>query len=506
MIANHDGFKQRFGYLPNYTFEIGNILFIVLATEGYGVCGFLAPSQINWLNSTIAGNVDKNIIIVSHHPLQNTTWSTSCQDTGYESGVDQQLHSMMRWHSTNVSMWIHGHRHGAIYEPNQSNVVDGITYFNVASVEFQSSPYLEVSWLAEFTQGSKNVSFKPRISNAGPPHWNDNMTRKVSLKYPFSWVSLPTGSIVINSGAEYTYSASVTLALTASVNVTEMRFSNDGEIWSSWQPYSPSKSWTLTLGDGKKDVSFQVKNNLGLTSQTYNTSIVLDTTPPTGSIIINSGAICTNTTSITLTLSASDSGSGLDKMRFSCCSDSFTFASWESFATFTPRTLWAGDGLKTIYVQFIDKMGHLSMVYNDSIILDTTSPILTITDANNSVFKSSSVTINWNASDTTTGLDSIEVSLDGNTSFTLISTTSSSISWDNLEDGDHYVIIRVTDKAGSVIEKRIDFKVSLEASGNSNGNPDWLSPTIIIFAIAATTAFLILRQMKRKKSRHTPTT
>jgi hypothetical protein len=216
--------------------------------------------------------------------------------------------------------------------------------------------------------------------------------------------------------------------------------------------------------------------------------------------MINSGAMYTNTISIALTLSASDSGSGLNNMRFSYSSDSFTWESWESFTTSKAWNLSAGDGLRILYVQFIDNMGRLSMVYNDSIILDTTPPILTIAEANNLVFKSSSVTFNWNASDMTAGLDSIEVSLDSNKSFTAVSNTNTSISWDNLEDGDHFVIIRAIDGAGNGIEKRIDFKVSSETSGTSNGNPDWLSPTIIVFAIAAISAILVLRWMRRSKS------
>ncbi len=501
ITANHDAFKQRFGYLPNYTFEIGNTLFIVLATQCYEVYGYLAPSQINWLNSTISANVDKNIIIVSHHPLQNTTWSTSSQMAGYENGVDKQLHSMMRWQNANVSMWIHGHRHDPMYHQNQSNVVDGITYINIASVEFQTFPYLEVSWLAEFTQGSKNVSFKPRVSNAAIPYYNDNMTRNVSLKYPFSLEPVPTGSITINSGALYTYDPSATLTLTASANVSEMRFSSDRATWSPWQPYSVSKSWIFLSGDGTKSVYLQLKNSAGFSSKVYVASIVLDTEPPTGSIMIDSGAIFTNTTSVTLTLSAFDSGSGLDRMRFSYSSGDFAWESWKSYATSTDWILSVGDGLRTLYAQFIDNMGRLSIVYNDSIILDTIPPILTIIEGNNSIFKSSSVTINWNASDATSGLSSIWVSFDSNASFALISNASRSISWNDLEDGDHYVIIRAMDEAGNVIEKRLDFKVSSEASGNSNGNSDWLSLTIIILAIAAVTAPLALRLMRRKRPR-----
>jgi hypothetical protein len=303
-------------------------------------------------------------------------------------------------------MWIHGHRHGAIYQQNQSNIVDGITYFNVAGVECQSFPYLEVSWLAEFTQGSKNVSFKPRISNAWIPYWNDNMTRNASLKYPFE-LDLPAGSIVVNSGAAYTNRISVTLALTASANVSQMLLSNDRVKWTSRESFVASRAWTLS----------------------------------------------------------------------------------------------AGDGSKTICVRFIDIYGDLSLVYNDLITLDTISPTLTITEADNTIFQSTSVTINWNTFDMTSGLDSIEVSLDSSESFTTLTNTITSMSWDDLANGDHYTIVRAIDKAGNEIDKRIDFKVEIGSGGSTSGLPNWLLPTIIVVAIAAIMVFLVLIRMKREKSR-----
>ena len=53
-------------------------------------------------------------------------------------------------------------------------------------------------------------------------------------------------------------------------------------------------------------------------AQAYSDAIVLtDTTPPTGSILIDNGAASTTTTALTLNLSATDSGgSGVASMHF----------------------------------------------------------------------------------------------------------------------------------------------------------------------------------------------
>lgn len=74
------------------------------------------------------------------------------------------------------------------------------------------------------------------------------------------WVDRTSPSLLaftINSGASETTSSTVTLTLSADdggSGVHRMRFRNEDESWSSWEPYSASKSWTLSSGDGSKTV------------------------------------------------------------------------------------------------------------------------------------------------------------------------------------------------------------------------------------------------------------
>ena len=86
--------------------------------------------------------------------------------------------------------------------------------------------------------------------------------------------------ITINNGAQYTSETSVSLMLYAS-GADSCRFSNDGVAWSDWERYSTSKTWSLTSGDGHKEVFYQCKDNLGNTAQPVSASIYLDTIPPT---------------------------------------------------------------------------------------------------------------------------------------------------------------------------------------------------------------------------------
>jgi PKD repeat protein len=178
----------------------------------------------------------------------------------------------------------------------------------------------------------------------------------------------PTGSITINNGSAYSSSTGVMLTLTYSdpgSGVSQVRYCNDGVSWSSWEVPSPTKAWILSSGEGLKTVSYQIKDNGGHLSST------LDTSTPRGNIQINSGAAYANSAMVTLNLLAQDDISGVTQMRFA--NDWGTWTSWEAYSTSKSWTLTAGDGEKTVLVQYIDRV-NLTVTAYDIIILDMTRP------------------------------------------------------------------------------------------------------------------------------------
>jgi len=109
----------------------------------------------------------------------------------------------------------------------------------------------------------------------------------------------PTGSIMINNGAAYTNSTNIILTMTATDlegEAIEMRFSNDGTTWSSWESKVSTKSWTLLIGDGSKTVYMQLRDATGNISNTFSDTIVLDTTPPVITGVTNNGVYNTDVT------------------------------------------------------------------------------------------------------------------------------------------------------------------------------------------------------------------
>jgi len=108
---------------------------------------------------------------------------------------------------------------------------------------------------------------------------------------------------------------------------------------------------------------------------------LIDTVAPSsGTISINAGAATTTTLTVTLgSLGATESGSGLYRMRFS--NSGSTWSPWESYSS--THTSWdlsayggnTSAGTKRVYVQYRDRAGNASGSYSDTI---TYSP-LTIT-------------------------------------------------------------------------------------------------------------------------------
>jgi len=132
--------------------------------------------------------------------------------------------------------------------------------------------------------------------------------------------TVPTGSIVINNGATYTNSTTVTLILTATDStsgVYQVRYSNDG-LWNSesWELPSPTKTWTLTPGDGTKAVYCQIQDQAGLLSITYSKSIILDTASPIIETLLRipNGDVQPDQ-QVTVLANVTDSASGIKSVR-----------------------------------------------------------------------------------------------------------------------------------------------------------------------------------------------
>ncbi len=151
-----------------------------------------------------------------------------------------------------------------------------------------------------------------------------------------------------------------------------------------------------------------------------------DSNPPTGTISINSDSTYTNSVSVTLNISCSDDR-GCDEMVFS--NDNINWSTPEPYGNSKAWSLSSNDGLKTVYVKFKDMAGNWSVVYNDTIILDTTSPTTSASLSSGTYNSAQNIVLSCNDG-TGSGCGNIYYTTDGSTptKSSLIYSSSISIS------------------------------------------------------------------------------
>jgi len=184
-----------------------------------------------------------------------------------------------------------------------------------------------------------------------------------------------------------------------------------------------------------------------------------DTTAPSGSININSGASYAKSTTVTIALSATDSV-GVTGYYLSTSSSTpvATASGWNSVTPTTSYSgrasysLSSGDGNKTIYAWYKDSAGNVSKSVNDSIVLDTTAPVVTITNPtvnSNYTATGSAINLGGSASDSTSGVISVTWSNNTGGSGKASGTTNWSVSNVGLSNGENTITVTATDNAGN---------------------------------------------------------
>jgi hypothetical protein len=131
---------------------------------------------------------------------------------------------------------------------------------------------------------------------------------------------------------------------------------------------------TGLLAEASDHITFQFLHNFMALTDT-------DSTAPAGSVTINGGAVSTASTVATLSVPATDAGSGVAQVRVanSAGVDGTGLLNGTGAASFSwaPTVTWSlapGDGVKTVYVQFADGKGNWSVPVSDTITLDTAGP------------------------------------------------------------------------------------------------------------------------------------
>jgi len=189
----------------------------------------------------------------------------------------------------------------------------------------------------------------------------------------------PSGRVAIDGDAPFTTDHGVTLALNATdrYGVVSMIASEDaGFAGAAWVDYATTLGFRLSSGDGTKTVHAKYRDSNGWESAVCNDSILLDTQPPLGGVLIDGGAGYTRNATVTLTFNATDPA-GVSSMLVSNTLD-FAGAQWMDYVQSLRWGLIAGSGERSVYVKFRDAGAHVSMAADASILADLLAPAVAL--------------------------------------------------------------------------------------------------------------------------------
>lgn len=172
-----------------------------------------------------------------------------------------------------------------------------------------------------------------------------------------------------------------------------------------------------------------------------------------GTLSINSNAVFTTGTNVSLTLTYSG-GTVPTSVVFS--NDGTTWSAPQTYGTPTPWVLVAGDGTKTVYMRYWNAAGQYGPQVTDTVILDGTAPgTPTLSATTTTSGANKNVSLSWTAvSDSGSGLGGYRLYkrlITSTGAWTLVASTSSTSYTDTFKKTDTYnYYVQAYDNAGNL--------------------------------------------------------
>lgn len=308
----------------------------------------------------------------------------------------------------------------------------------------------------------------------------------VNTAAPAVRFSSPTNNSVTGSN-------SVVLSWTITnpgTGLTSLQVALDSGTWQSLSLSATSYAFT-SLADGSHNL--WVRATTANAQTTVYLRVTIDTTAPTATITSPTGDPWVNVTSESIAFSASDATSGLATLTLSL--DNATGVSVTGQTTYTLTGLT--DGNHEAQLTATDNAGNVATATADFRV-DTTKPAVTFSaPTDGATVTSSSVAVQWLATDAGSGLASVQLSLDGGTPQTV--TPGGTQTFTGLADGLHSVLIKATDAAGNVRSATISFTVNTQLLGNNALAYGLIGAVIVVAVVIA----LVVWRMRKPKAPET---
>jgi len=337
--------------------------------------------------------------------------------------------------------------------------------------------------ISSLADGEYTVSI--RVTDLAGNSATDSVSFVIDTTLPIVEISAPEEGAIVE--ADVTVEWTTDDGSGSGVETVEVRI--DEGTWTEVD--GSSYAFTdLTVGEHVVEVrATDVAGNEGTTdSVTFTVAAEpVDTTPPTLSITSPTNGSSLGSSSVTVTWSASDAGSGIDTIEVMIDAGSWTTVTGSSrlFADLS-------EGAHIVSVRATDSAGN-SATASVTFMVDTVGPSLSITSPEDDwETGEDAVTVTWTCTDVGCGIDRVEVRIDDGTYISV--GTASERAFSSLEAGEHTVDVRAYDKAGNMVEASVVFTVTEGGGGISAVLVGGIVLAIIIVAAAA----VVL--MRRKKA------
>ena len=209
----------------------------------------------------------------------------------------------------------------------------------------------------------------------------------------------------------------------------------------SWGSFGESEWYGITRRNNRNDkISIRITDKAGNVSNIESSVLKIDNTGPSKPTITNSKNNVWSTGDVTVSLSSSDSGSGIARFEW------YENGAWTTRAINqngnTANITYTADRNATIRFRVVDKVGNVSSENTTIVKIDKTNPTAKIS----ATVKQNNITVSASgSSDSGSGIKNYQYRLDNGQWY---SSTSTSYTFSNVSVGSHTVYVQVVDNAG----------------------------------------------------------
>ncbi len=433
-------------------------------------------------NNTIWGNSQDGIYIQG--PCRNTIFNNTCASNRngivLEGVESSPIANNTCFRNTDTGMYLYSSSHNtisgnSIYENQYGLTINGFSTGNeVFGNGFFDNTYTGVYLLScdgnrvygnilSGNQGSGQVYGTPQASDSGVNWWNTTTYGNLWL----DWTGPDADSdgivdspyILTGLGGQDNYPLSIALEITSTANGSyvgdptlglqgtaicqldsTLTWRNDATgrsgACTGMQPWSAA----IPLNEGENEIKVTL-NVISKYEVNATIMVILDSSSPL--LEISSPANDSfSGSSVTMTWTSSDDGSGVSHIEISANGTVWTMVSGSQH-TFADL----GQGRHTLWVRAYDRTGNC-VTRTVDVIVDTVPPSVGIISPGEGYLDSTGdVTISWTGSDATSGVDHFSVSWEGG-SPVILPASADSYTFAGLGDGSHLLTVTVHDRKG----------------------------------------------------------